>query len=94
MKLTAWKACSERHEGYRVACDTEMPNGRSIRPLGLLQMGGLFRSVLVMHLYCQVLLHKTTQPIRLLARESFRNAISKLQNMVYVNPMSIYINHR
>jgi hypothetical protein len=30
-----------------------------------------------------VLLHKTTQPIRLLARESFRNAISKLKNIVY-----------
>jgi hypothetical protein len=30
-----------------------------------------------------LLLHKTAQPIRLLARESFRNAISKLQNIVY-----------
>jgi hypothetical protein len=30
-----------------------------------------------------LLLHKTTQPIRLLARESFRNAISQLQNIVY-----------
>jgi hypothetical protein len=30
-----------------------------------------------------LLLHKTTLPIRLLARESFRNVISKLQNIVY-----------
>jgi hypothetical protein len=37
-----------------------------------------------------LLFHKTTQPIRLLAQESFRNAISKLQNIVYV---ILLVNH-
>jgi hypothetical protein len=38
-----------------------------------------------------LLLHKTPQPIRLLARESLRNAISKLQNTVYVNLLANHI---
>jgi hypothetical protein len=37
-----------------------------------------------------LLLHKTTQPIRLPARESFKNATSKLQNIVYV---ILLVNH-
>jgi hypothetical protein len=38
--------------------------------------------ILLLLLLLLLLLHKTTQPIRLLARESFKNAISKLQNTV------------
>jgi hypothetical protein len=38
--------------------------------------------------------HKTTQPTRLLAQESFRNAMSKLQNIVYGIPLVNHIQPR
>jgi hypothetical protein len=46
--------------------------------------------IMLLSLLSLLLLQKTTQPIRLLARESFRNAISKLQNIVYV---ILLVNH-